>query len=164
MKKIKDPILLGVTAGLTGVLLKYIGNIISTKLGYNKTSYAKLAAKIYMSDRDAKSPLGKKAGILADAAIGAGLGVGYVYVLKFTGKDHALMKGVGYSHGVWTLLLGGANIVGGRIFPLKPKSILSTYVEHSLYGLGLALTATNLGDDDLFQKEDIDSSYVPQKP
>ncbi len=83
--------------------------------------------------------------------------MGYVYVLKFTGKDHALMKGVGYGHGAWTLLLGGANKLGvSTIYPLEPSSILSTYAEHALYGAGTALIATTLGDEDMFRKEDIE--------
>ena len=104
-------------------------------------------------------------GFMGDAAIGAGLGVGYVYVLKFTGKDHALMKGIGYGHGAWTILLGGAKFFlgGAKIFPLSPKSVMSNYLEHTLYGLGAYLAATTLGDEDLFAKEDIDKPGMKAK-
>ncbi len=116
-----------------------------------------LSPCVFLPKKDTKNPLGKLVGFLADAALGAGLGVGYVYVLKFTGKDHALMKGVGYGHGAWTLVLGGTQLVGGPKIPqLNPKSVLSTYAEHALYGAGAALVATALGDEDLFQKEDIE--------
>lgn len=157
MKKIKDPILMGVIAGLVGNLLKTTGSLFTEKIGMNQTNYSKMAGSLFMSKKSTKSELGKKVGYLADAAIGAGMGVGYIYVLKLTGKDHALMKGVGYGHGAWTLFMGGANKLGvASMHPLSPKSVLSTYIEHTLYGLGAYLVATKLGDENLFAKEDIE--------
>lgn len=163
MKKLKDPILLGIMAGLAGNLLKDLGNLFTTKKGMNDLTYSSMAGSLYMKKKDTKSNLGKKVGFLADMAVGAGLGVGYIYVLKFTGKDHALMKGVGYGHGAWTLLLGGTNKLGAsKIFPLKPKTVLSNYLEHTLYGLGAYLVASKFGDDDLYAKEDIEQPQVSQ--
>ena len=158
MKKIKDPILLGIVAGLTGNLLKDIGDMINTRLGISKTSYSRVAAGLFMNKKQTESSLGKTVGWLTDAAIGAGLGVGFVYILKFTGKDHALMKGVGYSHGAWTLFLGGANkLMVESVYPQDPKTILSQYATHTLYGIGAAFSATTFGDEDMFTKEDIKS-------
>ncbi len=158
MSKIKDPILLGIVSGLSGIFFKSMGNLIFRKTGLNKTSYPQLAAGIFLKKKKTNTPEGKLVGLLADAALGAGLGVGYAYVLKFTGKDHAVLKGIGYGHGAWTLLLGGANKMGvSGIFPLAPSTILSSYAEHALYGLGAALAATTFGDKDFFKKEDIDA-------
>ena len=162
--KIKDPIILGIAAGLGGTLVKYLGNLVSRELGITNTSYQEIGAGIYMSARKARTPMGMVAGLFADAALGAGLGVGYIYVLKYTGKDHALIKGVGYGHGVWSLFLGGANLIGtASILPLTPKSVISTYVEHALYGAGAALVATTLGDENLFKKEDINDKETVEK-
>lgn len=162
MKKVKDPILLGIIAGLTGNVFKTIGDIISIKLGISQTSYPRIAGSFFMTNKQTESVLGKTVGWLTDAAMSAGLGVGFVYVLKFTGKDHALMKGVGYSHGAWTLLLGGANkMMTSNIYPQDAKTVLSQYTSHTLYGIGAALAASTLGDKDMFRKEDIDAKWEP---
>ncbi len=156
MKKIKDPIVLGVVAGLAGNIIKNIGNEISILLGFSKITYAEIAGGIYMKKKATRTPLGKAIGYLGDNAIGGALGIGFVYVLKATGKDHAIMKGVGYSHLAWTALLGGINKVGISSFqPPDTKTVLSSYINHTLFGLTVAVTATTFGDKDLFPQEDI---------
>lgn len=157
MKKIKDPILLGIVSGLTGNVLKNIGVSISKKSRFGNFNYAQTAGGLFMTKRQTKTGLGNIIGRLSDAAIGAGLGVGFAYILKYTGKDHALMKGVGYGHGAWTILMGAANQFGfSNIYPMDPKSVLSNYLGHTLYGIGASLAATTFGDDDFFKKEDIE--------
>jgi len=107
-----------------------------------------------MSRKQTETALGKTIGWLTDAAIGAGLGVGYVGVLKLTGKDYAYMKGVGYAHGAWALFLGGSDkLKVVKTFPQAPKTLLSFYISHTLYGVGLALAATALGDKDMFPEK-----------
>jgi hypothetical protein len=157
MKKIKDPIILGIVAGLTGTALKDIGDLISFKKGFSKRSYATIASNLFIIKKESASNLGEFIGWLTDMAMGAGLGVGLVYILKFTGQDHSLIKGIGYSHGAWTLLLGGANkLATSQIYPQDSKTILSQYLTHTLYGIGATLVATNLCDKELFLKEDIE--------
>lgn len=157
MKKIKDPILLGIVAGLTGNLFKNLGSLVNLRLGLVDESYATLAGSLFQKKRDSREGTGNIVGWLTDAAMGAGLGVGYIYILKFTGKDHCLLKGVGYGHGAWTLLLGGANkAMSAGLWPQKPQEVLSHYAAHTLYGIGLALVATAFADKDLFDKEDIE--------
>ncbi|MCR4443066.1 MAG: hypothetical protein QHH10_12360 [Peptococcaceae bacterium] len=156
MQKIKDPVLLGIAAGLAGNLLKNLGNEISTALGFSKTTYSEIAGGIYMNKKKTYTPLGKTIGYLADTAIGGALGVGLVYLLKTTGRDHAAIKGVGYSHIAWTVLLGGMNKLGLSSFkPIDPETVLSSYINHTLYGFSAAVVATIIGDKNLFSKEDI---------
>lgn len=157
MQKIKDTILLGIVAGLTGNALKNLGEHACNKMGMTQAAYPTIAGEAFMTKKQTKSNLGKTVGWLTDAALGAGLGVGYAYVLKFTGKDHALMKGVGYGHGAWTLFLGGSNkLMVNPVLPIDPKTMLSFYFSHTLYGIGLALGACAFGDKDLFSNEDIE--------
>lgn len=156
MKKINDTIMLGIVAGLTGNLLKDLGDTLSIKLGLSQTSYPRIAGHLFMNRKQTETVLGKTIGWLTDAAIGAGLGVGYVGVLKLTGKDHAFIKGVGYGHGAWTLFLGGSNkLKVVKTFPQDPKTILSFYISHTMFGVGLALVAKTLGDKDMFPEKKI---------
>lgn len=157
MKKIKDPILLGIVCGLSGNTLKLISDTVIRKIFKTKLSYPQMAGGFFMSNRQTKSKLGNYVGLLSDAAVGAGLGVGFAYVLKFTGKDHVLMKGIGYGHGAWTILFGVANKLGAsNIYPMEPKNVLSTYVTHTLYGIGAALAASTVGDPKFYKDEDIE--------
>lgn len=43
MRKIKDPILLGLISGLAGNLLKTIGNTVNVKLGITQNTYPRVA-------------------------------------------------------------------------------------------------------------------------
>lgn len=159
MKKIKDPIVLGGIAGFIGNLAKNLGNEVSIALSFSKLSYAEIAGGVFMKRRETMTPLGKAIGYFGDSAIGGALGVGLVYVLKATGKDHAIAKGIGYSHIVWTVLVGGINKIGiSSIKPPDRKTVLSSYINHTLYGIAAALAITLLGDKDLFAKEDIEEN------
>lgn len=157
MRKIKDPVVLGVVAGLAGNLLKNIGNTVNIKLGITQTSYPRISGGFFMKKNTVESIYGKTAGWIADTVIAGGLGVGLVYLLKMTGKDHALIKGAIYGQTAWTTLFGVAGKLGAsNIYPTDAKTVLSGYMNHNLYGIGAALAATALGDEDLFRKEDID--------
>ncbi len=160
--KLKDPIALGIVAGLAGSVAKEITDRISVGLGLSRPSYLRMAAGVYLKNADVRTKMGESIGILADMALGAGFGVGLVYVLKFTGKDHSFIKGVGYSHGVWTLFMGGTNkLTVSKAMPQKPASILSKYISHTAYGLAASMVATALGDKDMFRKEDITAEMIP---
>ena len=164
MKKIKDPILLGVVSGLAGNLLKNIGNFVNVKLGMTQSTYPRVAGGIFMKQNQVESIPGKTVGWIADSAVAGGLGIGLVYLLKLTGKDHALIKGVIYGDSAWTVLYTFANKLGvSKIYPLDPKTNLSGYMNNTLYGIGTVLAATTLGDEDLFAKEDIEINKNPDE-
>lgn len=163
MKKIKDPIMLGIVAGMTGNIVKNIGNIISLKMGTSRMRYTEAASGIYLPKRKARKPLGQVIGALAENVSGCTLGIGLVYMLKLTGQDHAFIKGIGYSHVAWTFFLGGINVIGVSSFKMPDaKTVMSSFVNHSLYGLMATMTALSLADKDLLNKKDIpaDSQYA----
>lgn len=169
MKKIKDPILLGFVSGLAGNLLKNIGNIVNVKLGITQSTYPRIAGGIFMKQNQVESVLGKTVGWIADSGISGGMGIGLVYILKRTGKDHALIKGAIYGEVGWTLLYSLANKIGvSKVYPFDPKTVLSGYSNNILYGIGTALAAKTFGDEDLFAKEDIElnqsSNEVEERP
>lgn len=143
MRKIKDPVILGIVAGLAGNLLKNIGNTVNIKLGITQTSYPRISGGIFMKQKQVENIYGKTAGWIADTVIAGGLGIGLVYLLKLTGKDRALIKGALYGQTAWTALFGVAGKLGAtNIYPTDPKTVLSGYMNHNLYGIGAALTAT----------------------
>ena len=95
--KIKDPLILGAFAGLTANLGKMLGNVFNKNvLKVSDINYSELAAGIFMTEKELKKPAGLVVGTLADFVIGAIMGIPIVYILRYTGKDHAALKGFGF--------------------------------------------------------------------
>ena len=74
-------------------------------------------------------------------------------MLRYTGKDHAAVKGLGTGHFAWITMYGTIGRGLGKtkgVFPLDANTNLSAFFNHSWYGLVIALVASKLGDPALF--------------
>jgi len=81
------------------------------------------------------------------------LGVASVYALSFTGKDKAPLKGA-LIGGItaWTALYGALGTMGvTQVQDPAPKTVLSEFLAHAVYGAVTASIATTLGDEGLFK-------------
>ena len=151
--KIKDPLVLGAIAGTIANLAKLLGNEFGMKsLKISKASYPEMAAGLFMTKKERKKPVGQVVGALADLAVGGLMGIPLVYLLRYTGRDYAALKGLGYGHFAWVFLYGATGrLVGTKsIFPLNAKTNLSALINHSMYGIIAAVIAAKLGDPSLF--------------
>jgi hypothetical protein len=151
--RIKDPLLLGGFAGLIGNAVKLAGNIFNAYvLKISSTTYAEIAAGIFMTKKERRKKMGLVVGSIADLAIGALLGIPVVYFLRYTGKDHAVIKGLGYGHFAWVLFYGALGSLFGAqgVFPLNASTNLSAIINHSLYGMTTAAVISKFGDPSLF--------------
>jgi len=155
MKKIKDPVLLGIVAGLLGNAAKTAGNLTNRHiLGFSDTTYSEISSGLFMTRKERKKKTGILVGVLGDFVISAGLGVPIVYLLKYTGKDYAMLKGLAISQAAWISLFGTIGRGMGEnkgVFPLSAETNLSAFLNHSWYGMITALAASKLGDDSLFR-------------
>jgi hypothetical protein len=151
--KIKDPLVLGAAAGIIANLAKLLGNEFGIKtVKISKASYPEMAAGLFMKKKERKKPAGLIAGTLADFAIGGIMGIPLVYLLRYTGRDHAAFKGLGYGHFAWVFLYGATGRLFGTkgLFPLNASTNLSALINHSMYGIIAAVLAAKLGDPSLF--------------
>jgi hypothetical protein len=88
---------------------------------------------------------------MADAAVGCLLGIASVYVLSFTGKDRAPLKGLTTGALAWVGLYGVLGNMGAtNVRTALPRTVLSEFIGHSVFGLVSTATAAFLGDEDLF--------------
>lgn len=154
MRKIKDPVILGVVSGIIGNCAKMAGNLFNRYVLYkSETTYPEIASGLFMTKKQRQKPVGMLVGAMADFALGGILGIPMVYLLRYTGKDHAAVKGLTFGNFAWITMYG----IMGRgfgtkqgVFPLDADTNLSAFINHSWYGLVTALTASKLGDSTLF--------------
>lgn len=154
MKKIKDPLILGAVSGILGNSVKIMGNLFNRHIaGFSGTTYAEITAGLFMTKKERKKKTGLLVGVLGDFAMGAILGIPIVYMLRYTGKDSAALKGLGAGHFAWLALYGviGRGLGENKgVFPLSAETNLSAFLNHSWYGLATAYAVCKLGDPSLF--------------
>lgn len=158
MPKIKDSILLGVVAGLLGAIPGRLLNKAEYKLGFTDSRYEEMAALPFVKKRDINKPSGKNVGKIANGLLTSVVGVSTTYVLKKTGRDHAILKGIGISALSWLglySLSAQANIRKSR----KPLTALLSFGDHLIFGATTATLVSKLGDDRLFPRQNNNCQY-----
>ena len=153
-RKIEDPLILGLVAGTIGNLAKMSGNLlIRFLLRKSETTYPEIAGGLFMSKKQRDRLVGRVVGGIADISLGGILGVPIVYLLRYTGKDKAAIKGLAVGHFAWMAIYGAFGRGSGKkqgVFPLDAATNLSAFINHSWYGLITAVAASKLGDPTLF--------------
>lgn len=149
--KIKDKFLLGVVSGFIGNIPKVILEKTFIKLGLAEISGTDRAAGIFVPPHKLADPKGKAIGWLSDSGIASMLGVAFVYGLAVTGNNQAAIKGAMAGQATWTVLYGVLGSLGAtKVKPLSPKTFLSEFLSHTVYGATTAFVANKLADPDLF--------------
>lgn len=154
MSKIKDRIILGIVAGLLANIPKAIGNELLYRNGMEKRRYGDIISGLHMPLKQAKTKQGTAFGVVGDFLFSASMGIPLVYLLSFTGRGHAWIKGwltgvAGF--GLFRVLL--STISFSQTNPKDPvtNAIMSGF--NSLWGIVAGLIAINLGDERLFKPQ-----------
>ncbi|NMB00380.1 MAG: hypothetical protein GX971_02490 [Firmicutes bacterium] len=155
MNKMRDRLLLGVISGLAGGAVKNVVGSILMKSHASEFGGPARAAGMLLPAHKIATPQGRLVGWLADTAIAGLLGIASVYMLSVTGKDNAALKGAITTGGVaWMGLYGVLGTLGAtRVEPGHPRTVLSEFITHSIYGAVTGATACYLGDEGLFNGE-----------
>ncbi|MBS3946826.1 MAG: hypothetical protein KGZ57_00790 [Dethiobacter sp.] len=150
--KIKDRLVLGVVCGLVANVAKMSLMSLAKKRNWAEITGMEKSAGMLLPAHQAYSPYGKIVGNVADNVVATMLGVGTVYMLTFTGKDKALLKGLAFGEAMWVSFYGVLSTMGAtQVGPLSPKTVLCEMVGHAVFGATATLTATTLGDPALFR-------------
>jgi hypothetical protein len=152
MGKIRDRVLLGVLCGLGGGFVKNGLSVVLARNGLAEYGGPARAAGMLLPAHKISTSRGKIVGWIADTTISGMLGVVSVYMLSFTGKDKALLKGALVSGGMaWAGLYGVLGTMGATaVQHPQPKTVLSEFLVHTVYGAVVATMATYLGHEDLY--------------
>lgn len=133
-----DSIVTGALAGLLGNLAKEAVVWPLHLLGWVRYTFVHIAAGYYVDAKMIDNPVSLAAGFITDFTIAAFFGVVLLYVLKFTGKDYAILKGVGF--GLFTYIIFYGLLMAldvTRASLLTPLPNLLLFIPHVIFG-GLA--------------------------
>ena len=163
MYKIKDRVLLGTVAGLTGDITKTLIDEISHRKKLSQRSFREAAAGVWVKKRsEAKSIKGQALGGLLDLGMSIAGGIGTVYLLTETGRDHLFTKGVISGIGLGSLIdFAISTLPQNNIKPTDATSHLSYMASHAAYGLVTTVMVVKLGHPSLFDKEPVNDYLEP---
>lgn len=153
MKNIKDRITLGVLSGLLAGTPDTLINALEYKAGITDLTYGQMGANLFLNENKINTREAQLAGYLANfSAISAG-GVIFIYILSLTGRDYAILKGVGLGLISWLTVYGLGSKIGLSVKSKKPLAPVLSFFDHVLYGSLLGLITPKLSDETLFRNE-----------
>jgi len=160
--KIKDRVLLGIIAGLTGNLFKTIIDEVSVKKKISQRSFRETAAGVWVNKSEASTLKGQFLGGLFDFGMGSLGGIGIVHLLSKTGRDHIITKGI-----LSGITMGSAITSLLSVIPqnkAKPKdaaSNLSYMLSHAVYGIITTAIVSKAGHSSLFDAKPVNNYLEP---
>lgn len=159
LKKITDRIFLGFVSGMLGAIPGRLLNKAEFKLGLTDSRYEEMAAMLFVNKRDISKPIGKNIGRIANSLINSVVGVTTTYVLSKTGRDYAVLKGMGVTSLAWLGIYGLSTQAKVRKSKKSGVALLS-YLDHIIFGATTAALISKLGEDSIFPKRQHEFNQV----
>jgi len=154
MRKITDRIFLGIVCGLiAGIPGRFI-NAAEYKAKLTDLRYNQLASSLFIPKNKTNTDGGKVLAAFVNNINVSSVGVLISYILSATGRDKAVIKGMGAGATFWILLNGVVANLGLKIKSQKPLSPILSLADHLIYGSLTGLLVSKLGDDRLFPDKD----------
>lgn len=161
-QKIKDSVILGTVGGLIATIAMDLSNLLLWRAKKTEGLYGHLAGSMIMRSFRTNQRKNFILGQLLHTFTGSILGIPYVYLLKKTGKDHHLFKGLLFGGLSWGVLYSLGQKMG--LFYGKghlTKTHYSALFNNSLFGIVLAQTVRSLAAPDLFPETQSNISRDP---
>jgi hypothetical protein len=152
MKKINDRIILGLIVGALGNIPKTLINEYFYRKGLEKRRFGDIVAGVFVPKRSLKSKKTTLFGLLGEMVVSSFLGIAYVYLISYTGRDHAVIKGwvTGlFGFGFFRGLL--ANVGIGHTYPRDVVTNAMMSGSSSVWGITSGFLITALGNEALFK-------------
>ncbi|MGI6684092.1 MAG: hypothetical protein ACOX47_01015 [Bacillota bacterium] len=135
---LKDKILAGAIIGVLSSAVKLTVNYLGYLFGFSKVVFWQITASRFLEKNDLTTPAAYLIGGVADFTVSASIGIAFLYVLDFIGKENLWLRGVGLGLATWVFLFG--TLLGQsepNAIPQEPNGILVTLVAHFIYGIAL---------------------------
>ena len=152
--RIRDSILLGVTAGMLAGFPARFTNNTAYRLGLTDRKYGQMAASLFLpTEKHKVHPRETQVvGFLADYINCGLMGVAVASILARTGRDNAILKGIGVASLAWMALYGLTTRLGVAPASRKPLSSILSFGDHVLFGALCGLLAGGIGHRSLFPR------------
>lgn len=160
---LENKMMVGILVGLLADAVKLTFNYISFRLNFTSVVFWQLIAALFLDGEDVFTPMGLLIGATADIIVASFLGVVFIYIIYFTGKENLWIKGLGFAMLGWVSMLGVIlhQLIKNTI-PPDPAGILVTIGAHFLYGLALAAFTKLLAGKLIPFNEDLKNSELVQ--
>lgn len=140
MIKIKDNYSLGIIIGLIANLVKCLFNYFLYQLGLTQYLPYQIAGATFISLQQLDSVIGFIIGNVADYGVAIFFSLSIVYLLKLTGTDFVVLKGISIALFYWLLLFGLLLRFGlSRINPIDLGTNFTALLNHLLLGILIAI-------------------------
>jgi len=106
MLKTKDTVIAGVLAGWMGNVVKEALTWTFHIMGWVRYTFAHIWAGYYYSAENIDAPLSLAAGTITDWTVVGIFGVLLLFILRYTGTDFAIFKGIGFGSLVYITVFG----------------------------------------------------------
>jgi hypothetical protein len=159
MSKTKDTIVAGVLAGWMGNIVKEIITWFFHFMGWVRYTFVHISAGFYYSTENIDSPLSLVTGVITDWTIAGTFGVVLLCLLRLTGSDYAVFKGIGLGALVFVITFGiGMAMDITRATLVTPLPDFLLLMSHIILG---AITGWALGK---YFTHSVVSSNISRKP
>ncbi|MCW3491301.1 hypothetical protein [Dethiobacter alkaliphilus] len=142
----------GVIAGVPGRLI----NAWQYKKGLTDKKYGQRAASLFLPNGKVNTEEGRVIGSIVNHANISLTGIIFTYLLAATGRDKAVIKGVGVSTVAWLVIYGLTSRLKITVGSKKLRAPLYSFFDHVTLGGLCGYIAAKLGHDSLFPDKEVE--------
>lgn len=150
MRKINDRVTLGAISGILAGIPDTVINAAERHAGLTDLTYGQMGANLFLPRGKEKPAEAQLAGYLANIVLTGLSGVAFTYLLSSTGRDRALLKGIGFGLVTWAAIYGLGARMGLQVEAKKPLAPLLSFIDHIIFGSLLGLITPRLAGDTIF--------------
>ncbi|KUO52042.1 MAG: hypothetical protein APF76_02565 [Desulfitibacter sp. BRH_c19] len=148
--KIKDRIILGVVSSLiAGIPIRLINDWQYHK-GLTDVKYGQMAASLFLPKNKVNTPEAKFVAAATNHVNTGITGIIITYVLSATGRDKAMLKGMGVASTTWVIVYGLISRLAIPVKSKKPLSPVLSFMDHAFFGTFCGLLIPVFGHSSLF--------------
>ncbi|ATW25047.1 hypothetical protein [Candidatus Formimonas warabiya] len=150
MRKIGDRILLGIAAGIICGMPGRVVNDIEYHLRLTDVKYGQMASNLFLPKRKSDTKEARVIGSIVNHTMISLTGILVTYLLSATGRDKAVVKGMGVTSLLWMALFGLGPRLQLTVNSKKPLSSILSFIDHAVFGGLCGFFVSKVGADTLF--------------
>lgn len=149
--KIQDSIAVSLFSGFLGTLVMDTSNLLFWKKGKSEVLYGHIGGSVFVRPFRTNQSKNYWLGQITHQIMGSVVAIPLYLILKLTGKDHHILKGLFFGSIAWEFIYG----IGQRskLFAVKPhltKTHFSMLLNHFLYGITVAQALVTFTEPSVF--------------